>query len=40
MEVVVTFLALLEMIKQKMVKIVQQENFEEIIVERSTDNEY
>lgn len=40
MEVVVTFLALLEMIKQRMVRVVQQGNFEEIIVERMEVNEY
>lgn len=40
MEVVVTFLALLEMIKQRMVKVVQQGSFEEIIVERTADDEY
>ena len=34
LECVVTFLALLEMIKQKMVKVYQSENFREIYIER------
>jgi segregation and condensation protein A len=38
LECVVTFLALLEMIKQRMVKVYQSENFSNILIERRTDN--
>lgn len=38
LECVVTFLALLEMIKQRMVKVYQSENFKNIIIERRIDN--
>ena len=38
LEIVVTFLALLEMIKQRMVKVYQSENFKNIIIERREDN--
>lgn len=38
LECVVTFLALLEMIKQRMVKVYQSDNFRNIIVERRIDN--
>ena len=34
MEVIVTFLALLELIKQRSIEIIQSENFENIIIER------
>lgn len=39
MEIIVTFLALLELIKLKDVKIVQQSNFREIFIERILRNE-
>ncbi|MCM0648982.1 segregation/condensation protein A [Clostridium swellfunianum] len=39
MEVVVTFLALLELIKQKNIKVVQEDNFTEIYLERTENNE-
>jgi segregation and condensation protein A len=38
-EVVVTFLALLELIKLRFVRVVQENNFKEIYVERINDNE-
>ncbi len=38
LECVVTFLALLEMIKQRMVKVYQSDNFRNIIIERRIDN--
>lgn len=38
LECVVTFLALLEMIKQRMVKVYQSDNFRNIIIERRLDN--
>lgn len=38
LECVVTFLALLEMIKQRMVKVYQSENFRNILIERRMDN--
>ena len=34
MECIVTFLALLEMIKQRMVKVYQSDNFANILIER------
>ncbi|NRY62807.1 segregation and condensation protein A [Clostridium beijerinckii] len=39
LECVVTFLALLEMIKQRMIKVYQSENFSNILIERRTDDE-
>ncbi|MDR3596717.1 segregation/condensation protein A [Clostridium sp.] len=39
LECVVTFLALLEMIKQRMVKVYQSDNFMNILIERRTDDE-
>lgn len=39
LETIVTFLALLEMIKQKMVKVYQEGSFTRIIIERSNDFE-
>ncbi|WP_294378954.1 segregation/condensation protein A [uncultured Clostridium sp.] len=39
LETIVTFLALLEMIKQKMIKVYQNGNFTKIIIERSNDIE-
>jgi segregation and condensation protein A len=39
LECVVTFLALLEMIKQRMVKVYQSDNFSKILIERRTDDE-
>lgn len=39
LECVVTFLALLEMIKQRMVKVYQNDNFTKILIERRTDDE-
>jgi segregation and condensation protein A len=39
LECVVTFLALLEMIKQRMVKVYQSDNFMNILVERRMDSE-
>jgi len=39
LECVVTFLALLEMIKQRMVKVYQSDNFMKILIERRTDDE-
>lgn len=38
-EVVVTFLALLELIKLKFIRVVQENNFKEIYLERVNDNE-
>lgn len=38
LECVVTFLALLEMIKQRMVKIYQSDNFRNILIERRTED--
>lgn len=37
MECIVTFLALLEMIKQRMVKVYQSENFANILIERRVE---
>lgn len=39
MEVVVTFLALLELMKLRVIKVVQENNFKEIYVERINNNE-
>lgn len=39
METIVTFLALLEMIKQRMIKVYQADNFGSIIIERREDHE-
>lgn len=39
METIVTFLALLEMIKQRMINVYQTENFANIIIERRNENE-
>ncbi len=39
METVVTFLALLEMIKQRMIKVYQAQNFGNILIERREENE-
>ncbi|NMM61347.1 segregation/condensation protein A [Clostridium sp. P21] len=39
MEVVVTFLALLELMKLRVVKVIQENNFKEIYIERINDNE-
>lgn len=39
MECIVTFLALLEMIKQRMVKVYQSDNFQNILIERRIENE-
>lgn len=39
LECVVTFLALLEMIKQRMVKVYQSDNFMNILIERRSDDE-
>ncbi len=39
LEYVVTFLALLEMIKQRMVKVYQSDNFMNILIERRSDDE-
>lgn len=39
LECVVTFLALLEMIKQRMVKVYQSDNFMNILIERRSDHE-
>ncbi len=39
LECVVTFLALLEMIKQRMVKVYQSDNFRNILIERRNDDE-
>ena len=38
METVVTFLALLEMIKQRMIKVYQSDNFGKIIIERREEH--
>lgn len=38
-ECVVTFLAMLEMIKQRLIKVYQNTNFGEILIERRNDNE-
>ncbi len=38
MEIVVTFLALLEMIKQRMIKVYQSQNFGNIVIERREGN--
>lgn len=38
LECVVTFLALLEMIKQRMVKVYQSDNFSKILIERRTED--
>lgn len=39
LEIVVTFLALLEMIKLKMIKVFQDESFSNILIQRRIDNE-
>lgn len=39
LEVIVTFLALLELIKDKEVKVLQENNFRDIIIERANGNE-
>jgi segregation and condensation protein A len=38
LECVVTFLALLEMIKQRMVKVYQSDNFTNILIERRAED--
>ena len=39
LEAVVSFLALLELIKLRMIKVYQDDNFEDILIERRHDNE-
>jgi segregation and condensation protein A len=39
LECVVTFLALLEMIKQRMVKVYQSDNFMKILIERRAEDD-
>ena len=40
MEIVVTFLALLEMIKEKTIKVTQPVNFDRIYIERVSVDDY